>query len=240
MVALALAEARESRVRWQAPASLPIGGFDAPATLPAARTDSELVADILGRRKGRERAKASSLLESCGGLSGLLQLDLATPRAQGLSPAEAASLLAAVELIRRLVSPPSCRDVFEDPREAGRYLYLRYASPSQEVLGAAYFDAQDRNVGEVVHFRGTRVRCIFSVRPILSEAIRREARSVLLFHNHPSGNLTPSKQDFQLTEMTRIACEAIGLELIDHLILGGGQGLSLRQLCSRYFSERDR
>lgn len=206
-----------------APQSLEGGGASIPG-----RTDGDLLAALLLSKRNRE-GRAASLLKSCGGLPGLIQVDWQVARAQGLSSAETASLLAVIELARRLQPEPSRSEILEDPERVARYLFVRHASPSQEVLGAVYFDAEERNVGEMVHFRGTRWCCAVGVRHILSAAVRRHTRSLLVFHNHPSGNLTPSKADLLFTGRLLKACEAIGLTLIDHLILGAGGCLSLRR-----------
>jgi len=199
------------------------------ASEEAALTDLELLGRLLAGPRRADCSEAGKLLESIGGLPGLLQVDAEIARAQGLSDAQAASVLAAAELARRLFPRPSRQSLLESPERAARYLFLRHARTSQEVFGALHFGARGRCVGEAVYFRGTLAACTVSMLPILVEAVRRNAESVVLFHNHPSGNPTPSDLDFALTAKAKRACEAIGVALADHLIFGREGSVSLRR-----------
>lgn len=174
---------------------------------------------------------AQELLPSCGGLAGLLTFDLATARAQALDDTQAAALLAAVELSRRLATPTEgVGDQLQDPAFAARFLYLRFARSHQEILGAVFLDDFYRPLSALELFRGVRRKLVVSPQPILREALRRNASNVLLFHTHPSGDPTPSQEDRKMTERTRQACELLGIELVDHLVLGGDRWVSLRRL----------
>ena len=173
---------------------------------------------------------AQELLASCGGVPGLLTCDLSTVRAQALADTQAAAVLAAVELGRRLAVLPERVAPLEDSALAARYLYLNFSRSHQEVLGALLLDDFHCPISAVEIFRGLRRQLVAIPQPILREALRRNASAVLLFHTRPSGDPTPSQGDWKMTERFRQACELLGIELVDHLVLGGDRWLSMRRL----------
>lgn len=194
-----------------------------------ALSDAELLALVVpGTREKGTHDLARELLDTCGGVVGLLNCDFGIARAQGLDDQQAAAVLAAVELGRRLVSTPKKADLLADPGMVARYLHLRHARINQEVLGALFLDVHQRVAGEVECFRGDLMRAVVEPRPILREALRRNAAGIVLFHNHPSGDPTPSDEDLRFTARMKEACEALSLELLDHLILGGEKWTSIR------------
>lgn len=194
-------------------------------------SDVELLALVLPGPSGNATHDlARGLLDTCSGVAGLLNCDFGIARAQGLNEQQAAAVLAAVELGRRLVPAPNQASILNDPAMAARYLHLRHARIDQEVVGALLLDVHQRLVGEVECFRGSLMRAVVEPKPILREALRRNASGILLFHNHPSGDPLPSKEDLSFTVRMKEACEALGLELVEHLILGGQRWTSLRRL----------
>ena len=193
-----------------------------------ALSDAELVAMLLGKEDSG-LGRAQELIAACGGTSGLLNCNLDVTRAQALADHQAAALLAAVELGRRIAAP-ALGEKLEDVAIAARYLYLRHARTNQEIFGALFLDYHHRIQGEAVFFRGIHWQLRLDPQPILREAIRCNAQKVLIFHNHPTGDPTPSREDLGVTERMRIACELTGLELVDHLVLGGKLWISFRRL----------
>ena len=116
------------------------------------------------------------------------------------------------------------------PAEVARYLLLRYQQRDQEVMGAVFLDARHRLIGEREVFRGTLHRAAVEPREILKDCLLRGASGVALFHTHPSGDPTPSAEDLLFTRRMAEAAEVIGVELVDHLVLGGpGRWVSLRE-----------
>ncbi len=198
----------------------------------AGLSDAELLAVLL--RSGRPGLPvltlADDLLAACGGLRGLSACDPEMARGQRLGPAQAATVLAAVEIGRRMARHAVPPELLADPAIVARYLYLRYGRGDQEVMGAIFLDAHNRRVGETECFRGTLVRMAVEPQPILREAICRNARGILLFHVHPSGDPTPSEEDRIFTTRMSQACTQVGCELLDHLVLGGDRWVSLRRL----------
>lgn len=198
-----------------------------------ALADSELVAVLLrtGRRGVSALQLALDLLNDSGGLPGLLAATPHSLRRLGVGPAKAASLLAAIELGRRLAREELVdREPLSRPEAVARYLAVRYQTSDQEVMGALFLDVRDRLLGERVLFRGTRDRLAVEPREILKECLQRGAVSIYLFHTHPSGDPSPSAEDLLFTRRMTDAAELVGLRLADHVVVGSrGRWVSLRQ-----------
>ena len=197
----------------------------------ASLSDAELLAVLL--RTGRPGVSAiemaQELLAERGGLGGLLRAQPSSLRRRGLGEAKAASLLAAIELGRRLArARMPRRDLLDRPDVVASYLALRYVQPDQEVMGALYLDVRNRLIAESDIYRGTLSRAAVEPRAILKEGLLRSASGFVLFHTHPSGDPSPSAEDLAFTRRMAEAGELIGVELLDHLILGSsGRWVSL-------------
>jgi DNA repair protein RadC len=143
-----------------------------------------------------------------------------------------AARLAAVEMARRLARErlPLKEPLLARPAEVARYLALRFRERDQEVVGALFLDARHRWLGEREIFRGTLQRAAVEPREILKEALLRGAAGLVLFHTHPSGDPSPSAEDYTFTRRMVEASEVVGVTFVDHLVLGGGgQWASIRQ-----------
>ncbi len=197
----------------------------------ATLSDAELVAVLL--RTGRPGLSAiemgQQLLAERGGLAGLLQSGPSTLRRRGLGQAKAATLLAAIELGRRLArTRMPRRDLLDRPDAVANYLSLRYVQQDQEVMGALYLDVRNRLISESDIYRGTLSRAAVEPRAILKEGLLLSASGFILFHTHPSGDPSPSAEDLSFTRRLCEAGELLGIKLLDHLILGNsGRWVSL-------------
>jgi len=195
--------------------------------------DSELLAILL--RVGKPGISALELarrvLEGAGGLAALPGSTVEELRRTGLGPAQAATVLAGVELARRLSRARLAeREPLARPAAAARYLALRYADRRQEVMGALYLDTRNRLVGEAETYRGTLNRAAVEPRALLRRGLELAAAGFLLFHTHPSGDPSPSAEDLAFTRRLAEAADIVGIRLVDHLVLGaGGAWVSLRQ-----------
>lgn len=196
-------------------------------------SDSELLAVLLrtGRRGVSALQLALDLLRENGGLAGLLTATPHSLRRNGIGPAKASALLAAVEIGRRLAKEQLMdREPLSRPVDVARYLALRYHTCDQEVMGALFLDARSRLLGEREIFRGTMSRISVEPREILRECLQRGASSVYLFHTHPSGDPSPSAEDVLFTRRMAEAAEIVGLRLVDHVVLGSqGRWVSLKE-----------
>jgi DNA repair protein RadC len=199
----------------------------------ASLSDVELVAVLL--RLGHPGVSVLGLAEEVigehGGLSGLLGATPQTLRRRGLGDAKAASLLAALEIARRVArGEMRGREVLSRPAHVARYLVIKYHQRDQEIMGALFLDVRHRLIGEREVFRGTLHRAAVEPREILKECLVSGAAGVALFHTHPSGDPTPSVEDVLFTRRMAEAAAVVGVELVDHLVLGAtGRWVSMRQ-----------
>jgi DNA repair protein RadC len=216
---------------------LPVPAPEQPAarllrTGSASLSDAEVLAVLIGGGRSGDRplALAHHLLVDRGGLPAIPAATAAMLRHCGLRDTQASVLLAAAELAARLARQyiPD-RHVLTRPAELARYLTLRYQQRDQEVLGALFFDIRHSLIGEKEIYRGTLYRACVEPREILKECLIRGAGGVALFHTHPSGDPTPSAEDWGFTRRMAEAAGVMGVELLDHLVLGAtGRWASLR------------
>jgi DNA repair protein RadC len=179
------------------------------------RSDTELLTLAVGSR-------AAQLVEQAGGLARLSEIaENGPPRLQAVAELAARTARAAI--------PKG--DPMSHPSAVADYLRLRYASSTQEVMGALYVDTRHRIMHDKEHFRGSINRAAVEPRAILKEALLSDAVAVILFHNHPSGQPDPSPEDIAFTRRFSEAAEIVGIRLLDHLVLGdAGRYVSLRRL----------
>jgi DNA repair protein RadC len=198
-----------------------------------ALSDAELLAVLVGGGRGGDRSLklARGLLDEQGSLSALATATPAVLRHQGIPGAGAATLLAALELACRLAKEQIPDSVpLSRPAQVARYLVLRYQQRDQELMGALFLDVRHRLIGEKEIYRGTLHRAAVEPREILKECLLRGAAGFVLFHTHPSGDPTPSSEDLLFTRRMADAAAIVGVELVDHLVLGAtGRWVSLRE-----------
>jgi DNA repair protein RadC len=196
--------------------------------------DNELVAVVLGHggRHAHALDLASQTLEALGGVAGLCRGRPAEiARMRGLGPAGAARLLAAIELGRRAIAsawPPRTR--LASPREVAGYLLPRFGAVDVEQFGVVLLDVRHRVVASRVLTRGTLDTAPVHPRDVFREAVAAGAFAVVIFHNHPSGDPSPSPADHALTARMWQAGEIMGIEVVDHVILGDNTFCSMREL----------
>ena len=193
-------------------------------------TDAELLA-LIG---GLDTQHAVNLLQGTGGLARLrTNIDTALPEAS----LAGARLKASLELSKRMLREKlPVGNLLDRPAAVAKYLLARYSRPSQEVLGALFLDQHNQLIEAKELFRGCRWRCAASPEPFLRHAVVIEAVAIIVWHTHPGGSVQPSQEDEEFTGRLREACEAVGLVLVDHLVLGGTKAwCSMRR--EGYFSE---
>lgn len=195
-----------------------------------ALSEGELLALLWGSgRRGASAVEvAQDLLARAGGLAGLLALGVQDWTAlPGLGPAKACQLWACLELARR-AQRRADRPRIASPRAAGAYLLPRCLGWTEERFGMLALNARGELLAERILSQGTSTATLISPREFFREALRYGATSALAFHNHPSGDPTPSREDVQLTRRLRAAGEGLGVPLADHLVLGHDRFHSFR------------
>jgi DNA repair protein RadC len=151
----------------------------------------------------------------------------------GVGPAKATTILAAIELGKRVVlSRPAEQTIIDDPAIAAAALGADLMWQPQERFAVLLLDVRHRLLGTQVITIGTATETIAHPRDIFREVIRQGATRVIVAHNHPSGNLEPSPEDLKLTQQLLAGAKLLGIPLLDHLILGHGDFCSLRQTTS--------
>jgi DNA repair protein RadC len=193
--------------------------------------DNELLALVLGSgsRRSDALALANRVIEHAGGLHGLTRI--ASGRLRGVSgvgPARAAQIVAAVELGRRtLVRGVAERPRLRSPREMAAFLIPQYGGSAVEQFGLVMLDTKHRVIRIKIVSSGSLDTTIVHPREVFREAAAACAAAIILFHNHPSGDPTPSPDDLLLTTRMINAGAIMGIEVIDHLILADQQYFSL-------------
>jgi DNA repair protein RadC len=195
--------------------------------------DNELVAIVLGQGQPRATALdlANTTLAAIGGMTGLGRVgrdDLL--RIRGIGPARAAQLLAAVEMGRRtLANAARNRAQMTSPRAVAEFLLPQYGNRRVEQFGVLLLDTKHRVLRSTVLSIGTLDASIVHPREVFREAVAGGAAAIVLFHNHPSGDPEPSSDDTRLTERLAAAGMLMGINVLDHVILGDARYFSYRE-----------
>jgi DNA repair protein RadC len=196
--------------------------------------DNELVALVIGQgsRQRGALSVANDLLTAHGGVHGLARCipdELA--RVAGVGRARAAQIVAAVELGRRtLARAPQARLRLANPRDAAAYLLPRFGARPVEQFGLVLLDSKHRVTRTTVLVSGTLNTSIVEPREVFREAALGSAAAIVVFHNHPSGDPAPSPEDVELTRRLAAAGELMGIDLVDHLVLGDVRYYSFKEM----------
>jgi DNA repair protein RadC len=196
-----------------------------------ALSNRELIALVLGA--GSPRASALEVAEGLlgQGLRGLASRSLPDLLGEcGLGQAQACRVVAALELGARLAAEGGPESPsFRTPEETARYLLPRYAARPTETFGLLALDVRQRLKREAVVSLGCLTSSLVHPREVFQEAIVSRAAAIVLFHNHPSGDPEPSPEDLALTRRLVSAGSLLGIQVLDHLVLGAGRFVSLKE-----------
>lgn len=200
-----------------------------------ALSDEELLAIIL--RTGTQGEDALTLamrvLTLCG-REGILGLYHLTPedlkKIRGIGEVKAVKLITIAELSRRMAGAVRGQDIcFQNPRSVAEAYMERMRHFEQEHCMVIYLDGKDMRIADEELSVGTLNASLVSVREIFRRACRHNAASVILLHNHPSGNATPSKEDILMTQKLSQAAQLMEIPLLDHIIIGDNTYTSLKE-----------
>ena len=192
-----------------------------------ALTDAELLAIILrtGTKNKNSLELASDILSldrASEGLLGLLHCskeDFMT--LQGVGEIKAFQLLALAELSRRIWKTGTRKRLdFHSPETIASYYMEEMRHLEQEIIKVVYLDSRDSMISDRCISAGTVNSSIISSREIFIDALKHRAVSIIILHNHPSGDASPSKQDISFTMSLFEAGELVGIRLLDHIIIG--------------------
>ncbi len=199
----------------------------------SALSSAELLAIILrvGNKDENVIRFAQRLLTTYGGLVGLAQAPFSDLTAiKGLGPAKATQLKAAFELGRRLlVAAPHERPVVKSPADAANLLMLEMGLLEQEHLRAVILDSKNHVVKVHTVYIGSLNTAVVRVGELFREAIRLNAAAVIIAHNHPSGDPTPSPEDVHVTRQIVEAGKLLNIDVLDHLVICQARWVSLKE-----------
>jgi len=191
----------------------------------------EPTAPMLARVAGIAPDVVVSLLGHYGSLGALQRADAPTLRAaHGLTRRQAERLVDTLDLATRLlVEPREERLRVTSPAAAARLLLPEMGALEAEQMRVLLLDTKNHLIAAVTLYAGTVNECRVRVGEVFREAVRRNATSLILAHNHPSGVVDPSPEDIALTREVVQAGKLLDVEVLDHLVVSAGSYTSLRE-----------
>ncbi|MDG1079631.1 MAG: DNA repair protein RadC [Porticoccaceae bacterium] len=199
----------------------------------SALSDAELLAIFL--RTGLPGITAidlaRDLIKEFGGLGALISSDHTTfCKAKGVGRAKFVQLKASVELTRRYLQEQlEGQPVFTSPEKVGDYLSVQMRDYKREVFVMLLLDSKHQLIDTHELFQGTVDAASVHPREVVARALRKNAAAVIVAHNHPSGLAEPSQADIDITRRLKQALNLVEIRLLDHLIIGRGEVVSLAQ-----------
>lgn len=200
---------------------------------PAALSKAELLAILL--RVGVEGENsvqlAQRILDELGGLAGIQRASISEMvKIHGLGMAKAAQIKAAIELGSRLAKEQAEeRGAISSPADAADVLQLEMQGLAQENLVVLVLDTRNHLVAKETVYKGSLNLSLVRVGELFRTAIQKNAASIILAHNHPSGDPTPSPEDVALTRSVIQAGKLLDIELLDHLVIGNARFVSMKE-----------
>jgi len=193
---------------------------------PSALSDGELLGLLfgIGSREKTAVELAGEVISEAGGLHGLYDVSVhELMEINGIGEAKACIILAAVELGRRIgqVRNPG-RPVISSPADVERLLRGRIANLDRENFVVVLLNTKNEVIETPTVSVGTLSASLVHPREVFKPAIRASAASVILAHNHPSGKVEPSREDREVTKRLGEAAGVLGIEVLDHIIVGDG------------------
>ena len=200
---------------------------------PQALTNAELIAILLrvGVKGESAVAVGQRLLNNFGALTGLHRAPFSDLKKQhGLGDAKAAQIKAAIELGRRLtLESPEERPTINSPADAAALVSFEMSALEQEHLRVLLLDRRNRVMETVEVYKGSVNSSQVRIGEVFKEAVRKNASALIVIHNHPSGDATPSPDDVAVTRAIVQAGKLLDVEVLDHLVIGQGKWVSLKE-----------
>jgi DNA repair protein RadC len=200
---------------------------------PGSLSTAELIAILIRVGvKGESAVRLGErLLTQFKGLRGLARASIQELcQVHGLGPAKAVQLKAGLELGRRLLlTAPEDRPTITSPADVANQLMLDLALEDQEHLWVVLLDSRNRVMEVDKVYKGSLHTTVVRTGELLRNAVRHNAAAIILVHNHPSGDPSPSPQDVRLTEQVVQAGKLMDIDVLDHIIIGGQRYVSLKE-----------
>ncbi|MCM8557254.1 RadC family protein [Sphingomicrobium sediminis] len=193
--------------------------------------DHELVEYLLtlANRRGDTKATAKRLIAQFGGYAELLEAEVGTMRAEGLTEPQIGALKIAQATARRLLETRTeGRDALSSWQAVTDYLSAKMAWRGTEEVRVLFLDTKNRLIANEAMWNGTIDESAVHVREVIARALALRASAIIIAHNHPSGDATPSRADIRITREIADAGRPLKIRLHDHIIIGTGGTVSLR------------
>lgn len=197
-------------------------------------TNAELLAVLLrsGTRGENIISLSTRLLSDVGGLDGLLYINLEEmKKLKGIKDVKACQIVAMMELFKRFRTLRSQSNDFKisSPKDVSELLINEMNNLNQEVLKLILLNTKNIVIGVKDIFKGSLNTSIVHPREIFREAVQRGSANIIICHNHPSGDSTPSKEDINITLRIKQCGDLMGIKLLDHIIIGNNNYISLKE-----------
>lgn len=201
---------------------------------PESLNNAELLAIILrtGTKEENIITLSNRIISELDGLEGLLDAGIEEiTKIKGIKNKKASQILAVGELVRRISKDVLLkkRNKISSPNDIAKILMKDMVFLKQEVLKLVMLDTKNNIIGLKDVFVGSLNTSIVHPREIFKEALKRSSSSIIVCHNHPSGDPTPSKEDIDITIRLKECGKIIGIDLLDHLIIGKNRYVSLKE-----------
>lgn len=189
-------------------------------------TDAELLAVLLRTgTRGENALELAQRILYAGGKKEILNIHHFSMQQllelRGIGRVKAIQILCLSEFAKRLSKARACENLsFTCPSSIARYYMEDLRHERQEIMKLLMLNTKSRLIREMNISKGTVNASLITPRELFIEALQNNAVSIIILHNHPSGDPTPSREDIQITERIRLAGELIGIELLDHIVIG--------------------
>lgn len=184
-------------------------------------TDAEVLAIILQKGiRGENVIDMSNRLISKYGLNKLSECTIAELKEiKGIGEAKALQIKANFELSKRVKSGKICETVVNNSADVAKYYMTRLGDKKKEYFIAVFLDSKNKIISDKVISIGTLNASLVHPREVFKEAMKASANSIILVHNHPSGDPEPSEEDILITKKLQETGETIGITILDHIII---------------------
>lgn len=201
---------------------------------PDKLTNQELLAIIInsGSREASSLTLANRIIKDMKSIRDLRDVTYQElTNVSGIGEAKAVTILSVIELAVRMHSHSLEEDVFiKSPEDVSNLLMEQMRYYQQEHFVVLFLSTKNMVIHQETMFKGSLNSSIVHPREIYKSAVKRSAAAILCVHNHPSGDPTPSREDIEVTKRLKECGELIGVDFLDHIIIGAGKYLSLKEL----------
>ena len=201
---------------------------------PAVLSNAELLAILLrtGTRGESVLRMAERVLSYCKdrGLASMVHMSVEElAKIHGLGPGKAATVLAAVELGRRLAIAEARVEIIHGPEDVARFAMPHFRHETKEHFAVLLLNTKNHILAMPVISQGSLTASVVHPREVFEAAVRHSAASMILLHNHPSGDPSPSREDIAVTERLVKAGQIMDIPVLDHVIIGNNSFASLKE-----------